>query len=108
MHPLTDAFIKGRAKFKKTTHEYFGSKGKTACHLAAMYWGVYNTTAYVPDKLDEDFPELRKMISMPCDDLSEKEGWIKSILIHLNEDHDGRSGWTDKNVADWLEKSLTQ
>lgn len=110
MHPLTDAFIKGRAKFKKTTGKYFDAinKPKMACHYGALYWGLYGQPAPMERvwAMKDENPELLKIVTMPCDDTPEKEGEIRSILIHLNDDHDGRSGWTDKRVAEWLETAL--
>jgi hypothetical protein len=112
MHPLTDAFIKGRAKFKKIDGKYFDNvlKPKSACHYGALYWGYFGTTGasdMTKPRLWQEFPELTKIVPMPCNDLTEKEGEIRSILIHLNDDHDGRSGWTDEKVAEWLENALT-
>lgn len=110
MHPLTDAFIQGRVKFKKKeVAHYFELKKapKAACHFGAMYWGVYKSIEWQPLRLVEDFPELKKIVPVPCEETLEPDGEIRSILIHLSDEHDGRSGWTDEKVAQWLEKSLT-
>lgn len=107
MHPLVDAFIKGRPKFKKLQKAYFDKKGKAACHSGVIFAELYHQTYWEHHKLLSDYAELEKIVPMPCDDLQETEGWILSILQHLNDDHDGRSGWTDKAVATWLEKALT-
>jgi hypothetical protein len=108
MHPLTDAFIQGRAKFKKKEIGLYFDRVKnprTACHLGAIYYMVYGHTTGDVIELLKDFPELHKMVPMPCDDLSEKEGHISSILIHLNDDHDGRS-WSNEKVSEWLDGVL--
>jgi len=118
VHPLTDAFIKGRAKFKKITGKYYDNnkKPKAACDYGAMYWGVYGVP-YMDEGIMEgggiianDFPELRKIVPLPCGETvrGHTDGEIRSVLIHLNDEHDGRSGWTDEKKAQWLEKSLTQ
>lgn len=111
MHPLTDAFIQGRAKFKKKEiGSYFnsGKVTKTACHLGAIWWGVYHNTNY-RSPISLDFPEMEKLVPIPCGChlVPDNEGQIRSILIHLSDEHDGRSGWTDAKVAEWLEASLT-
>lgn len=110
MHQLTDSFIKGRAKYKKITGRYYDKvdKPKAACHLGVIPLSLYGKYDEMPiQEMLGDYPELHNMVPLPCDDLDQKEGWISSILIHLNDDHDGRSGWTDKNVAEWLERALT-
>lgn len=121
MHPLTDAFIKGRAKLKKTENKYFDKqiKPKKACHVGALLYGWEGFADDLSDVLENpdnavnriklDFPFLYShFVPLPCDDTPEKEGQILSILIHLNDDHDGRSGWTDQKVAEWLETAISQ
>jgi len=112
MHELTNAFIEGRAKFKKTEELYFSKNKKEACHYGALYWGKFrNTNSDEVGKLAKDYPILQnKLVPLPCNHHDEdrwNEGEIRSILIHLNDEHDGRSGWTDKKVAEWLEGALT-
>lgn len=110
MHPLTDAFIQGRAKFKKKAIGAYFDRPKNpraACHLGAIYWGVYRRieSSGTLGSLLADFPELHNMVPLPCDDLSEEEGHVSSILIHLSDEHDGRS-WSDEKVAEWLDGAL--
>lgn len=107
MHPLVDAFIQGRNKFKKKEiGKYFDREKnpRLACHLGAIYWAVYRSTKFSADIIN-DFPELHTMVEMPCDETEHNEGHISSILIHLNDEHDGRS-WNDQKVAEWLEGAL--
>jgi len=112
MHPLVDAFWQGRQKFKKGTGKYFDStrKPKAACHLGALYWGMYKE---IPGEgklvlLNNDWPEISKPAAVPCEHKDETPiGDISGILIHLNDEHDGRS-WPDKKVAEWLETALKE
>jgi len=123
VHPLTDAFIKGRGKFKKISGKYVDKtdKPKAMCHLGAMYWGVYQSPiddAHPVWQLKNDFPEISDhLVEIPCEhrfptestlDETGDQGHISSILIHLNDQHDGRSGWTDEKVASWLESVLSK
>lgn len=110
MKPVVDAFIQGRAKFKKNeVGHYFtpGKNPKAACHLGAIWWGTHKNTNY-EGALAIDYPELLERVPIPCncDLIPDKEGEIRSILIHLSDNHDGRSGWTNEKVAEWLESSL--
>lgn len=111
MHVIVDAYWQGRNKFKnKIKGQYFDNlkHPKMVCHLGAIYWGTFKKTAEeCGNDLAEFYPELRFTVPIPCDDLKdEKEGWISSILVHLNDEHDKRT-WPDEKVAEWLEKVLT-
>lgn len=111
MHPLVDAFWQGRTKFKKTTGKYFDNtkKPRAACHLGALYWGMYKETSGEGKlvTLNNDWPEvIEKMIPIPCEHTESEVGNVSGILIHLNDVHDGRS-WPDKKVAEWLEGALS-
>jgi len=123
MHELTNAFYRGREKFKKKMNgAYFDNwaKPKAACHVGAIIWGF---SAKLPAKgtplqiIFSDYPEFfgEKLVEIPCehkgDDtlLSPEEdgkGYPASILVHLNDEHDGRS-WPDKRIALWLDEALT-
>ena len=115
MHPLTDSFIKGRSKLKKIQGKYFDrfDKPRKACHYGAMYYGYYGDTDIDAGlvRMKADFPELINFVPIPCEHSKEWGvgiGWISSILIHLNDVHDGRGGWTDQKVAEWLETAFNQ
>src|SRR5690349_14836180 len=112
MHPITDAFWKGRAVLKKGTGAYFDSekKPKKACALGAIYYGLYKNTAdprndSTPLKISMDFPEIRSWVEVPCE--HDDRGIISSILIHLNDEHTGHD-WPDKRIAEWLDNVLSQ
>lgn len=108
MHPLVDAFWQGRDKCKKkVVGKYFDNvkKPKLACHLGAVYYGLYHNTEVNIDLLHEWYPEIRQLVPVPCTDTGETVGWISSILIHLNDAHDGRE-WSDKKVAAWLGEGI--
>jgi hypothetical protein len=113
MHPIVDAFWKGRTKFKKTEEVYFDREKnpRAACHIGAIYWGLYKKVDLKGCALGitYDYPEfLSELKPIPCEhakDHLDPNGYIGSILIHLNDEHDGRS-WPDKRVAEWLEGVL--
>lgn len=114
MQPLVDGFLKGRAVLKKKIiGSYFDSynKPKKCCHLGAVIFGIYGK-AEIPDNLNKDFPEIWKMVPIPCEHQYDEEhrddprGQIGAILIHLNDKHTAHS-WPDKKVADWLESALS-
>ncbi len=108
MHVIVDAFWQGRNRFKnKVTGQYFDNvkKPKSCCHLGAIYYGYFHKTTEDITKLIEDFPDLRALVPLPCEDTEHKEGWISSILIHLNDEHDKRT-WPDDKIAAWLEEAL--
>lgn len=118
MHPLTDAFIKGRSKYKKIRGQYYDGK-KSACHLGCIllenYKEYFDRDAYYSAvtalRLDYPYISGNTYVPIPCEhtQLGHGEGGnITSILIHLNDEHDGRQGWGDKQIAGWLEKALTQ
>lgn len=109
MHVIVDAFWQGRNRFKnKVKGSYFDDqkKPKAACHLGAIYWATFKSTTVKEDDLAEFYPEIRGMVEVPCEDTEEKIGWVSSILIHLNDDHDKRT-FSDEKVAEWLESVLT-
>ncbi len=103
MHPFIDGFYKGRAKLKKGTGKYFDNidNPKKACYVGAMYYGLYGKTsvALLTDFV-RDYPDIRKMVSCPCE--HDKEGTIVSILIHLNDLHSTHQ-WNDAKITKWLE-----
>jgi hypothetical protein len=107
MHPLADAFIQGRAKLKKNTEKYFDDpkKPKKACYMGAMYYGLTGkpTDQNCSVLMANDWPQLHKMVTPPCS--CDTTGYVSSILIHLNDFHDGRE-WSDKKITDWMESVL--
>lgn len=112
MHPIVDAFWQGRNKFKnKLKGDYFDDlkKPKQACHLGAIYYGYFKKTTKNVSALLADFPDLRSVVDIPCEHAEslapDKIGWISSILVHLNDEHDKRT-WPDEKIASWLEKAL--
>lgn len=110
-HPLVNAYIEGRAKFKGFKGKYFDKEKnpKMACDIGAMYWGFYGKPSLDPyNLLARDFPEASNshLVDIPCEHKEEGKGSILSILIHLNDEHDGRSGWTTDAKVKWLESAL--
>jgi len=118
MHPLVDAFYKGRSQLKKTTGKYFDppSKPKKACDVGAIYYGLYNKTPRAGEsvygEIYLDYPEFSdKFVPIPCEHKDSPEfsddarGYIGSILIHLNDEHTAHT-WPDKKIAEWLEVAL--
>lgn len=114
MHPLLDAFWQGRTKFKKKSIGTYFEKEKNpraACHVGAIYWGLFKKTNIGPIwvTLSNEYPEITSnMVPIPCEhaeDHIDPNGFIASILIHLNDEHDGHT-WPDSRVAKWLEDTL--
>ena len=130
MHELTNAFYRGREKLKKKQiGAYFDNwaKPKAACHVGAIIWGF---SSKLPAKgtplqiIFSDYPEFfgEKLVEIPCehkgneitsaplgpeqDVTNPNMGYPASILVHLNDEHDGRS-WPDKRIALWLDEALT-
>lgn len=112
MHVIVDAFWQGRNRFRnKKVGAYFDDlkKPKAACHLGAVYYGTFKKTASNVSALIEMYPELHKMVKLPCapcNDTAETEGTISAIMIHLSDSHDKRS-WPDEKIASWLETVLS-
>lgn len=109
MHPLVDAFIKGRAKTKKCTDAYFEKKGKTyrSCAVGAIYYGFFekfpeSPNLVVPDKIFAQNEDIKKMVEVPCE--HDDTGTVLGILIHLNDYHDKE--WKDADIQKWLEGVL--
>jgi hypothetical protein len=108
MHPLVDAFYKGRATLKKQQGEFFDNttKPKKACAVGAIYWGLFKKATISPQsEIVIEYPQFRGWLSKaPCEH-DENGGTVIGILIHLNDVHTGHD-WPDKKIADWLEQSL--
>lgn len=114
MHPLVDAFYKGRGKFKKHRKEFFDDlkRPKAACHLGAIYYGLFkkvtNTGVTVGSDLYGEYPEIRGWVKKaPCEHDDGEGGTVAGILVHLNDEHDGRS-WPDEKIASWLTQVLAE
>lgn len=108
MHPLVDAFYKGRATLKRGRGEFFDddAKPKKACYVGAIYYGLYKTArvpenSAVPLAIERDWPQFRYWTNAPCG-CDKEGGLISAILVHLNDAHDARE-WGDKKISDWLE-----
>jgi hypothetical protein len=109
MHPLVDAFYKGRSSLKKVQGKYFDKlkNPRKACHLGTIYYGLYGRTD-MDARLEEEYPILKDTrFPIPCEHQYDEEhrddptGELRAILIHLNDEHNAHS-WPDKRVAEWM------
>lgn len=109
MHPLVDAFIKGRAKTKRTTGQYFEKKGRgyRSCAVGAIYYGLFEKVPESPNLVvvpaiygqNED---IRKFVNVPCE--HDDTGTVVAILTHLNDEHEKE--WKDADIQKWLTEVL--
>lgn len=113
MHALIDNHYKGRSVIKKrAVNTFFDSvkKPKAACYIGAIYYGLHGKTTDQPvvqELVDEGFEELRRWAEPPCDHDLDNCGTIAGIIIHLNDDHDGRT-FSDQKITDWLNLALAK
>lgn len=106
MHPLVDAFWKGRQSLKRGKGEYFDKdrEPKKACAVGAIYYGLYKSVTQFPNAaISNLYPEFRQMVNVPCE--HDDVGSVIAILIHLNDQHSAKT-WNDANLAKWLEIAL--
>jgi hypothetical protein len=101
MHPLVDAFWKGRAVLKRTSGVYIDDidKPKKSDTIGAIAYGLFSKSKNPVIRLKEEWPQISYWAAVPCE--HDTEGTIIAILIHLNDVHSKE--WTDKKIADWLE-----
>ena len=111
MHALIDGHYKGRSQIKRRAVGTFfdnTNKPKAACWLGAAYYGLHNKTTDKPivqELVDEGYDILRRWAEPPCDHDLDNCGTIAGIIVHLNDEHDGRQ-FSDQKITDWLNVAL--